>query len=397
MTRTMTARRVLFISHDASRTGAPMLLLHLLGWLKAHTSLGFDVVLGEDGELRSQFEALAPVSVVGRWRSGWAPRDVADRVRRRQLLARLRMGDWGAIYANTIATGEILEALDAGQCPIICHVHELEMMIRFHGPANFAAVRRHTRQFIACSEAVKTNLVERHKIEPGTIDVVHEFIPLHRDAVDVSAPSRDRIRQELRIPADALVVGASGTTDWRKGPDLFIQLARTVHEKRAALPVHFVWIGGAPPGTYGHEELQHDVHAIQMTDRIHFIGPRADALGCFALFDVFALVSREDPFPLVCLEAASLGKPIVCFDGAGGEPEFVEQDCGFVVPYLDIDAMADRVLRLLESAPLRRACGDRAAEKLRSRHDLSVAAPRILGVIERHVGDGFSKRATFER
>jgi glycosyltransferase involved in cell wall biosynthesis len=59
----------------------------------------------------------------------------------------------------------------------------------------------------------------------------------------------------------------------------------------------------------------------------------------FAAFDVFALVSREDPFPVVCLEAASLGKPIVCFNSSDGEKEFVENDCGFVVPDLDIEIM----------------------------------------------------------
>ncbi|MDH6063711.1 hypothetical protein, partial [Umezakia ovalisporum] len=50
----------------------------------------------------------------------------------------------------------------------------------------------------------------------------------------------------------------------------------------------------------------------------------------------------------VCLEAASLGKPILCFDKAGGEPEFVEDDCGFIVPYLDLDA-ADMNLISLRS------------------------------------------------
>ena len=41
---------------------------------------------------------------------------------------------------------------------------------------------------------------------------------------------------------------------------------------------------------------------------------------------------EEDPYTLVCLEAAALEKPYVCFEGAGGSPEFVEEDCGFVVP-----------------------------------------------------------------
>ncbi|NJL53053.1 MAG: hypothetical protein HC930_14205 [Hydrococcus sp. SU_1_0] len=38
---------------------------------------------------------------------------------------------------------------------------------------------------------------------------------------------------------------------------------------------------------------------------------------------------------------------------AGGEKEFVEDDCGFVVPYLDIQTMADKVILLLDNQDLR--------------------------------------------
>jgi glycosyltransferase involved in cell wall biosynthesis len=99
--------------------------------------------------------------------------------------------------------------------------------------------------------------------------------------------------------------------------------------------------------------------------------------------DVFVLTSREDPYPLVCLEAAALEKPIVCFAGAGGMPEFVENDCGFVVPYLDIAAMGDHVVSLLDAPDLRVVIGRAARRKVSERHDVGKAAPRILEIIER--------------
>jgi glycosyltransferase involved in cell wall biosynthesis len=114
---------------------------------------------------------------------------------------------------------------------------------------------------------------------------------------------------------------------------------------------------------------------------MHFPGTRPDAREYFCAFDVFALVSREDSYPLVCLEAASMGKPIVCFDRAGGAREFVEDDCGFVVPYLEVEVMAERTLELLESDEIRRRMGERAKAKVRRRHDVDVAAPRVLDVI----------------
>jgi len=58
-------RSVLFVSHDASRTGAPMLLLHLLGWLRAeHPEVRAQVLLLRGGALRDSFAALASTKVV---------------------------------------------------------------------------------------------------------------------------------------------------------------------------------------------------------------------------------------------------------------------------------------------------------------------------------------------
>jgi glycosyltransferase involved in cell wall biosynthesis len=80
------------------------------------------------------------------------------------------------------------------------------------------------------------------------------------------------------------------------------------------------------------------------------------------------------------LEGRCFSNPIVCFDAAGGAKELVERDCGFVMPYLDMDAMAEKVVVLLESPELRNEMGRRAANKTHERHDISVVAPRILRV-----------------
>jgi glycosyltransferase involved in cell wall biosynthesis len=108
----------------------------------------------------------------------------------------------------------------------------------------------------------------------------------------------------------------------------------------------------------------------------------------FAAADVFVLTSREDPHSLVCPEAAALERPTVCFEGAGGAPEFVEEDCGFVVPYLDIMVMADRVVSLPDSLDLRIAIGSAARHKVAQRHNINEAAPRITEIIERTVACG---------
>ena len=127
-----------------------------------------------------------------------------------------------------------------------------------------------------------------------------------------------------------MIVG-SGYETWRKGKDLFVQLASHVHQKLETDTVHFLWVGGRIDNEE-YYEIAHDIKMAGLEHYVHFCGEVSNPLDYFAASDLFALVSREDPYPLVCLEAAILGKPILCFDNAGGMPEFVENDAGFVVP-----------------------------------------------------------------
>ena len=372
--------RILFISHDASRTGAPIVLLNLLRWVKQHTSWETELLLGDGGELSDEFTRLSHTFTLPADSTRWTTSAVRDRRARRRLISRLQSGAYSLVYSNTATNGEELEIL-GGRQPIISHIHELSTTIRQFGKDNFDSVRRHTARYIACAETVKNDLTTHWPIDPAAVDVVHEFVQVPPE-VDGSNEVRGRIRRELGIPQEAFVVGGSGVVSWRKAPDLFIGLARAVKKRRPYPDVHFVWVGAFNQGIeLG--AIQYDLRGLGLEAQVHFIGSRANPLDYFRAFDVFAMVSREDPFPLVCLEAASLGTPIVCFDYAGGMKEFVEDDCGFVLPYQDVDGMADAVLMLCQHEELRRDQGRRAAAKVRQRHDINRVAPRIVDIVER--------------
>jgi glycosyltransferase involved in cell wall biosynthesis len=292
------------------------------------------------------------------------------------------------VYANTVTNGEALEFLSDLRCPVLCHVHELEYGIRHFTDADkFGRVKAHTKHYIAVSEAVRRNLVANHNIPEDKIDIVYGFISVTPSQETDQEAARHAVLQRLNIRANAMIVAASGTFEWRKGSDLFIQLARTICMRQPSRPVHFVWIGGRTEGPL-FEEMMHDIRHAGIGEFVHLVGQQADPLAYFAACDVFAMISREDPFPLVSLEAASLGKPIICFDGSGGAKEFVEDDCGYVVPYLDVESMAHRVEQLLDSVELRQRFGREAAKKVRQRHDVSIAAPKILRIIDQFLQSG---------
>ena len=384
--------RVLFVSHEATRTGAPVLLLHFLRWLRTNTGIDFEVVLRRGGELSAEFAALAPVwhAEATTGRLARTTMRVARRLGLRASLDDVHIGRmvrqmshrrFGVVYSNTFTNGAFVSRLGVLGCPVVTHVHELESNILRPGEENLRLVKAQTSRYIACAEAVKSNLIVRHGIEPDRIDVIHGFVATRALTAAQRAQARARTRLELAIPEGAWVVGAAGTPNWAKSPDLFVQLAYAMHRRRPARPVHFVWVGGWQDHRLA--ELRLDAQTAGVGDIMHFPGTRPNATEYFCAFDVFALVSREDSYPLVCLEVASLGTPILCFDRAGGGREFVEDDCGFVLPYLEVEVMAERTLELLASDELRHRMGERAKAKVRGRHDITVAAPRVLDVIRR--------------
>jgi glycosyltransferase involved in cell wall biosynthesis len=216
---------------------------------------------------------------------------------------------------------------------------------------------------------------------PDRIDTVHEAIPV--DGVNVQR-SREEILQQLGLPDNAVLVVASGILYWGKGADLFVQLARAVCRQRPN--AYFAWIGYSSPEQV--VQCKHDVRLAGLEGRVCLTGAVPRPADYFAAADVFVLPSREDSFPLACLEAAVLGKPIVCFADAGGAPEFVEDDCGFVVPYLDVAGMAERLIFLLDSLEYRLRMGAAARRKVKERHNVSIAGPRIAEIIERTITGG---------
>lgn len=381
---------VLFLQEAATRNGSPLALLHILRWLKANSGRPSSLLFSYHGDLLEEFAGVASVRTAES--SRWCPGGI-----RSQALRLAGLGPWArrneaadlrkfangcrpaVIYANSFAKSnfQLIEMLKIN-VPVITHVHEMEFLLRMQsGSATIMkALIDRTHQFIAASDAVKDNLVQNHGVSPNKIETVHEYIPVAQIRAE---RSRSEIRSELRLPQDAVVVAACGWPGSIKGTDLFLQLARVIRESRPN--VFFVWIGGAQ-GSFELTAAQVEAERTGLTGATRFVYTNPQPASYLGAADIFVLTSREDSFPLACLEAAALGKPIICFERAGGMPEFVEEDCGFVVPYLDVTAMAERVARLVDCPACREKMGAAARRKVTERHDVSVAAPRILEIIE---------------
>lgn len=363
--------RVLFVSHEASRTGAPMCLLHLLRWLRANTQLDFEVLLAKGGPLQVEFEQLATVH---------APTAFAG--------VPLAQAGFDLIYANTVFCAELIERLGGAGVPLVTHVHELNCGYEWAGARSMAACVRHTKRFIACADVVAISFSRIFGVPADRLTVQHEMVDASTlDAIAARCEAR-ALRAAHGLPPEALLVAACGTLDQRKGADLFIQLAAQLKQLNATgRPVHFLWIGAATVRGLP-TLLREDVRKLGLNGEVHLIGEMADPHPLLSLCDVFCLTSREDPFPLTMLEAAALGKPVVCFDGAGGGREFCDAGGGITVPYLDVAAMAAACGDLLANEPKRLALGSAAAKRVKENYSVAIIAPRLWTEIQGLLSQG---------
>lgn len=92
------------------------------------------------------------------------------------------------------------------------------------------------------------------------------------------------------------------------------------------------------------ERVEERAVALGLGDSVSFLGQRGDAERIMALSDVVLLTSLSESFPLVLLEAAKVGRPVISTD-VGGVNELIEVgNGGWVVPVQDPKALSDAIV-----------------------------------------------------
>ena len=375
-------KRILFLGHEASRTGAPLLLLEIIRWLGANSAFEMAIFLERGGQVEQDYSKLAPT---------FCPSGRSQSVFRKGLRKLHFIGDkpnlrvrypvesYPVVYANTIATCQTAMTLANPKRRIIQHIHEMGYATdSYHAKEILREAVPFTEAYIAVSRAVKEFLTDVINVPAERISIIPGF-PIAGTLQGSASETGRSVRIKHGIPEDAFVIGMCGSPCWRKGTDVFLLLAQLVRRVQEGKNCHFLWLGGNA-GDY--REAQFDVDMLGLRNVCHFVPAVEDPSPYFEAFDLFALTSREDPFPLVMLEAAVKGLPIVCFQRSGGAAELVETDAGIVVPYLDVELMAQACVHLMLDREKLRQFGEQAKWKVENLYLLEQQGPKIRSVIQ---------------
>lgn len=344
---------VLFVSHNASRTGAPIALLQEIRFLRAnYTEIVPEVLFLAGGELCNEFSSLCKVYVV-------PPISLLRRVTNRlevtsrdekPWIKKFKPGRYDCVYANTVVSIKTgLELKRRLGIPLIAHVHEAELAIETYGLNEETASA--IDHYIVVSHLVANYLTdslrvtrERISIQPPISTWVERYLNGQQSVTPYVSNSG--------IP---LVGCFLNDVYWWKSSDLFPAVLRCFFEKHPETDCKFAIVGRMS------EEVQRlmafDLRKAGVCNHVVWIGEVENPLSLHARFDILLLPSREESFSLVAQEAALFQTPVVGFHGATGIEEWLGEQGGRWVPYLDIEALADALYEFVADGSLREHTG----------------------------------------
>jgi len=197
-------------------------------------------------------------------------------------------------------------------------------------------------------------------------------------AVD-PAIKEHRISTSLALPSGRilLTVARLAASERYKGVDMVIQALPKV--LRVVPNIYYVVVGDGDD----RPRLERFAAEIGVQKRVLFMGRVAsdELKAYYAACDVFVMPSQGEGFGIVFLEAMSFGKPVIG-GNHGGTPDIViDGATGFLVGYGDIDALADRLIRLLQDEKLRKHMGEAARRRVEENYTFERFRKRLVQLL----------------
>ncbi|MCA1658963.1 MAG: glycosyltransferase [Verrucomicrobiaceae bacterium] len=303
-------RRVLFVSHETTLSGAPIQLVHLAGWLH---KAGWDISVAspDEGPISEMLTAAGVATVM-------EPTLLTDL---EHGWLRERCGEFDVIVANTIASWPAVRAAHLERRPVLWYLHETLVAVRL-----IQAIPE-MRSALGMADLLVTPTQQTARVYEGLTEAPIEVVPYGIP----SPPAYPRERSE-RLRFLTL-----GSFEPRKGHDVLGDAIRRLDAATRAR-CRFKMAGRVLDDAF-YKALQDRVAVLDNVDLIEALN-HSTALTLLNDADVVVLPSRDETMPIVILEAMGLGKAVISTD-VGGVREWLRDGInGLLVEKENPEALA---------------------------------------------------------
>nr|WP_294526287.1 glycosyltransferase family 4 protein [uncultured Rhodopila sp.] len=186
--------------------------------------------------------------------------------------------------------------------------------------------------------------------------------------------ARARIRAELGVPQDRVVIIAVSRLVWHKGyPELAVAM-RSVPEAE-------LWVVGERLESDRGADMVAVLRAAGLGFRLRLLGYRDDIPALLAAADIFTLPSRFEGLPMSVIEAMLTALPVVATDVRGPDEQVEHAVTGLKVPAGDATALGAALGRLARDPAARARMGEAGRQRALDCYDEAKVLARTLDLL----------------
>ncbi|HET6182567.1 MAG TPA: glycosyltransferase family 4 protein [Acetobacteraceae bacterium] len=186
--------------------------------------------------------------------------------------------------------------------------------------------------------------------------------------------ARERIRTELGVPADRVVVIAVSRLVRDKG---YPELAAAMRE----VPEVELWVVGERLASDRGDDMHAFLAAAGLGPRLRLLGYRHDVDAVLAAADIFVLPSYFEAMPMTVIEAMMTGLPVVASRVGGIREQVADGTTGLLVPPRQPGPLAEALRRLASDPDLRARMGSAGRSRAVELYDEAKVVGRTLDLL----------------
>ena len=237
------------------------------------------------------------------------------------------------------------------------------------------------RRIFGFADAIVVNskAVENYLIAEGIpakeITVVHNGLDLER--LTPKETDRRKICEEIGLPTGKNIKFITLVANLRhavKNQPMFLRAAKTVVENFP--DAQFILAGEG--------ELKNDLESLarelKIADKTHFIGRCARISELLSVSFAGVLTSFAEGFSNSILEYMAARLPVVATDVGGANEAIIENETGFIVQSNDDEAMANRLMELLQNEAKARSFGKKGRETVEKFFSCEAQLEKTLSI-----------------
>ena len=216
-------------------------------------------------------------------------------------------------------------------------------------------------RIIAVSDDLRNTILQAERLSPDQVITIPNGIDVERYQAQ---RGNEDLKRSLGLPPSSKVVAIIAALTPVKDHRTFLHAARVIAEREP--DARFLIVGDGPL----RGELEALAAELGISQNAVFAGWRQDVVDLLAMTDVSVLSSVSEGTSIALLESMAAGVPIVATE-VGGNSEVVDHGkTGYLVPASDAEALADRVLSVLQDPRQAERLGAAAVRRAEAKYSI---------------------------